>query len=363
MIKILKVLATLLLGLLVLLLGGFLYFWISNQLFIEGVDEENTAYLSQNKEEINPALVSPEADIELFNNDFYHNQVFLLGENHGFADVQLIDQYMLKHLNKKIGLRYYLAEMDSIRATKLNEFLEKDTKDSLLLKQVIRDIGIRIPQQSSKELYQKWLEIYDYNQSLADSLKITVIGIDKNFEDTSPEISRDSAMLLNFQKEVELKGLENEKFYGFFGYTHVLASSFGEKDIYPFAAKVKRSNLPYAQKLQSLVCFTLDSEVILPENDQVPTPPDGKTALLNHDGPILLAKGIKDLKEVTRENSITLFHLDKPNSPYRNNQKLASIKVNLFGDHLVPSDEKQSTTDFFQYVFLIRNSNALSKLD
>ena len=361
--KVLKIFGTLLLGLLILLVVGFLYFWISNQLFLDGMDDDNVAYLSKNQLEVKPVLTKSGPDVKIFRDEFYQNQLFLLGESHGFADVQLIDLYMLKHLNRKIGVKYYLAEMDSIRAKSLNEFLRKNTKDTVLLKQVVKDIGIRIPQQSGKELYQKWMEIYDYNQELPDSLKITVIGIDQDFGDTSREISRDSAMLVNFIREVESGGLENEKFYGFFGYTHVLTSPYGEKNIYPFAAKVKRSDLPYAKDIQSLVCFSLESEVRIPKNEQAPSPPDEKSALFNHDGPIMLTKGIRDLKEASKENTITLFDLDKLNSPYRKSQKLSNIKVNFFGSDLKPNNENQKTTDFFQYVFLIRNSEAISKLD
>jgi hypothetical protein len=252
--------------------------------------------------------------------------------------------------------------MDSSRATKLNDFLSKDNKDIALLKQVVSDIGIRLPQQSSEELYQKWSDIYDYNRNLQDSLKFIVVGLDTNFEDDSTSLSRDSVMLLNFSKLVESKNLQHEKFYGFFGYTHVLQSGYGEKNIYPFAGKIKRSNLPFSKKIQSIVCLTLDSEMNMPKNNQYPSPPDEKTSLFNLDGPFVLAKGIKDLKEVTTENTITLFNLNKKDSPYRNNQRLASMKVNLFGDDLIPNNINQKTTDFFQYVILIRNSKALTKL-
>jgi hypothetical protein len=359
--KIIKVIGGIIAVLLLLPLIAFLFLWTKNQIFLEGVEHENLVYLTQNKYTIDRAMAAfPE--VEPFDTEFYNNHVFLLGENHGYADAQLLDKYLLMHLNKKVGLRYYLAEMDSSRAAKLNDFLSKDIKDASLLKQVIRDIAIRIPQQSSEELYQKWSDIYDYNRNLQDSLKFIVVGLDTNFDDDSTSISRDSVMLLNFSKFVESKNLQHEKFYGFFGYTHVLQSGYGEKNVYPFAGKIKRSNLPFSKEVQSIVCLTLDSEMNMPKNNQYPSPPDEKTSLFNLDGPFVLSKGIKDLKEVTTENTITLFNLNKIDSPYRNNQKLASMKVNLFGDDLIPNNVNQKTTDFFQYVVLIRNSKALTKL-
>lgn len=361
--KTINIIAKSLFLLIMLPLGLLLLFWIRNQFYLEGTEEENIAYLSLNKQDLRPQLLGTAPDTALFDSAFYNNCVFLLGESHGFADAQLIDQYMLLHLNRKTGVRYYLAEMDSIRAKSLNEFLGKETKDTLLLKQVVSDIRLRIPQQSSNELYKKWLAIYDYNKALPKAAKIIVIGIDKDFKDVSREVSRDSMMLLNFKRAVEAQGLENEKFYGFFGYTHVLQSGYGERNIHPFAAKIKRSNLPFATKTQSIVCLTLESEMAIPRNEQFPTPADEKTSLGNADGPFMLVKGIKDLKEVTGKNTITLFDLNNTNSPYRHNQKLAGIKVNLPGGDIRPNNDRQKTTDFFQHAILIRNSKALTRLD
>ncbi|MCC9165229.1 hypothetical protein [Pontibacter harenae] len=361
--KTLKVFAKVVLVLVLLPLVVYFYFWIKNINFIGKTDDEAIEYLTHNKQDITLRFKRDELDTRLFDDTFYNSQVFFLGESHGYADVQLVDKYMLMHLNRELGVRHYIAEMDSIRAYRLNLFLEQDTKDSLLLKQVVRDIRMRIPQQSSKELYQKWLDIYDYNKTLPDSLKITVIGVDKDFEDTSRAIERDSMMLVNFKRAVERQGLENEKFYGFFGYTHVLQSSYGEENIYPFAAKIKRSDLPFANKVQSIVCLTLDSEMSLPKNHQFPSPPDEKTSLINSDGPVTIVKGIKDLRAVTHQNTITLFSLNSANSPYKRNQNLAGIKVNLVGNDILPSNTEQKTTGFFQYAILVRNSKALTSLE
>ncbi|GAB3826019.1 hypothetical protein [Pontibacter rugosus] len=360
----LKISVKILLVLVLLPFVALLFFWTKNIYYIGGTDEANLQYLAHNKYNLGSDLAeAAPGNIAPFDSAFYTNQVFLLGENHGFADVQQIDKYMLLHLNKKVGLRYYVAEMDSIRANSLNTFLQKEAKDTLLLKQVVKDIKFRIPQQSSKELYEKWLAIYDYNKTLPDALKIAVLGIDKNFNDTSRAISRDSMMLVNFKQIIQKQGLEKEKFYGLFGYTHVLQSSFGERNIYPFAAKLKRSGLPLGNKVQSIVCLTLDSEMALPKNEQMPSPPDGKTSLVNADGPFTLVQGMEDLREVTSQHSISLFDLDNLNSPYKNSQKLAGIKVNLLGEDILPNNANQKTTSFFQHVILVRNSKALTSLD
>lgn len=335
----------------------FLFFWIRNQVYVGGVDDEMVVYLVKNKIDVSGAT---EQDYS-FDPDFYRQQVFLLGENHGAADIQEVDQSLLIHLNQKADVKYYLAEMDSARAKQLNQFLTTSPKDTSLLKQVVQDVALRIPQQSSRELLEKWSAIYDYNQKVAKSLRITVLGIDKNFEDTSA-VSRDSAMFLNFQNIVKSKHLENERFYGLLGFAHVLQSPTSQART-SFAAKLKQSDLPFAKAIKSIVCYNLDSEVRLPPTGSFPAPPDEKSGLLNADGPILIVNGIKDLKEVTKERTVTLFNLEAANSPYNDSQRLMRVNVNFLGEDILPGDESQSTIDFFQYVILSRNSKALTKIE
>lgn len=245
--------------------------------------------------------------------------------------------------------------MDSITAKKLNYFLTDRFKNKETLKQVVSAIKNRIPQQSSQELFDKWNVIYDYNQKLTDSLKIKVIGIDKNFDDYS-KVARDSAMILNFENSIKKLKLENEKFYGLFGYFHVL-QNVNENGKETFASGLKKSGI----KTTSFVSYTLDSEMYLPKNPQFHTPENEKVDWLNADGPLQLVKGINDLKELSNRNSITLFKLNLKNSPFLKSQNLISVKSRVFGENIIP-EKGTFTTDYFQYVFLLRNSKALTKL-
>ncbi|MBZ9632641.1 hypothetical protein LB465_17825 [Salegentibacter sp. LM13S] len=234
-------------------------------------------------------------------------------------------------------------------------------KDNSILRKVVLDIGQRIPQQSSHQLFEKWEKIYDYNKALPDSSKITVLGIDKNFDDNSRKLSRDSIMTLNFKRIISKGHLENEKFYGLFGYAHVLQEGYGENNFRPFAERIK--SFTKKNSIKSFVCYNLDSEVYLPENDQFPAPEDHKLSILNDDGPIMLVKGINDLRELTDTNSVTIFDLDNTDSPYKKNQYLGGIKVNFFGSDVITKSPDVFTTDVLQYVFLIRNSKALEPIE
>ena len=171
-------------------------------------------------------------------------------------------------------------------------------------------------------------------------------------------------MLLNFNSLVQKRHLENQKFYGLFGYFHGLQTGATERNTYPLAAKLKRNNtFPQFQKVQTIACLTLESEMYVPDNDQVPSPPDHKTDLFNVDGPIALSNGIKDVKNIVPTNAITLLNLNAPNSPYKNSQRLMGIKINLLGDEVLPNNAQQVTTDFYQYVLIMRGSKALSPLN
>jgi hypothetical protein len=329
----------------------FLYFFISNKIFLGAKNKTNIEYLSQNK-----SLINDSVSEDLFDDDFYNSKVFLLGEIHGYADNQKLDKQLFLFLNKKLGVKYYIAEMDSTTAQKLNYYLTKSKKDEALLRDVVLSVKKRIPQQSSKELFDKWSEIYDYNQTLADSSKIAVLGIDIDFDNNNSKISRDSAMMVNFKNAIEKMNLKNETFYGLFGYYHTLQKS-PITDKTTFAEQLKQSGF----KTTSLVSYTLDSEMYLPENPQFPTPPEEKINWINADGPLMLVKGINDLKALSKSNSITLFKLNSANSPYLNSQNLIKVKSKIFGESIYPL-KNSHTTDYFQYVFLLRNSKALTKL-
>ncbi|WP_281633973.1 hypothetical protein [Flavobacterium luteolum] len=348
--KILKFIKITFISLLSIILLFMAYLFISNKLFLESKNDDNISYLSKNNAQIGTSI-----EEKLFDDEFYKSQVFLLGEIHGYADNQKIDQEMLFFLNKKEGIKYYIAEMDSLTAKKLNVFLSEKQKNKAILKEVVESIKRRIPQQASQELFYKWNAVYDYNQNLADSLKITVIGIDKNFDDESKG-SRDEAMVSNFKNAIQKKHLENEKFYGLFGYFHTLQKKT-ESGRATFAAGLKDSGV----KVTSFVSYTIDSEMYLPKIPQFPTPENEKVDWINADGPLMLVKGINDLKELSKPESITLFKLNSKNSPYLKSQNLITVKSRAFGENIVPLKDAV-TADYFQYVFLLRNSKALTKL-
>jgi len=303
--KFLKILAFILLLIILIPIGYLSYKYIAGKIYLGSENEEHIAYLNEHKYVLSESLTE---QVPIFDEDFYNSKVFILGENHGFAAVQQVDEAIFKHLNKKTGLRYYIAEMDSIRADRLTQFLSTEEKDTALLAGVVKDIKIRIPQQSSKELYQKWMRLHSYNQSLPDSLRMVVLGIDISFDSERSAFRRDSAMMLNFMQLVEERHLWDEKFYGLFGFAHAMQAGIGEQHDYYLAAKLKRSATPFS-KVQSVICYNIDSKMYMPKNNQYATPENEKIPIANHDGPIVMVKGIKDLVAASNQGENTIFKI------------------------------------------------------
>lgn len=355
-----RILIFILLILFIVPLSLVAYGYIRGLIYMGGKNPEYITYLKKNSELIPPTGA---LNLTLFDSTCLTASVFLLGEIHGYADVQSLDDRLFIFLNHKAGVRHYIAEMDSIRAKQLNTFLAGDTSDTLLLKQVIKAVALRIPQQSSRELYQKWLRLYTYNKALSTDKKIVVHGIDTDFSDTLTTISRDSAMFLNLQSILAKQPLKGEKFYGLFGYYHVLQAGIGQKDRYPFAAKLKRSNCLGPNAIRSLICLPLESNMYMPATiPGYPKVPHEQLAWFNADGPLALVYGIEDLKSSSRLNTQTLFRLDGAQSPYKTDQRLLGVRSTLIGDNILPATTTRPTTDYYQYVVLLRGSKALTKL-
>ncbi|MFV0331932.1 MAG: hypothetical protein ACK5KL_19245 [Dysgonomonas sp.] len=356
--KVLKFILILLLVLVVFLAIFAIIIKIKNESFIGSTDKNFVAYLENNKAIFNHKTLTDGDRQSIFNDNVYDNNIILLGETHGYADVQTIDKALILHFNKIKGTRYYIAEMDSLVAGSLNTFLSGNEKDLSLLQDVVKRVKKRIPQQGGKELFQKWSDIYDYNKSLPDSAKIIVIGVDKNLGDTT-KISRDSAMIVNFTNSVKELKLENESFYGLLGMFHTLQEGINKNNARSFAARLKSRGFD----IKSIACLNIESEVYFPKMEEFPSPEDEKLTLLNMDGPLVLVHGINDLKEASERNTITLFNLEKDGSPYRNSTRLMQIKTNFLNQDMSPYDETLSATDFMQYIIFLRGAKPITPLE
>jgi len=113
----------------------------------------------------------------LLSKDLLNSRFIFMGEIHGFAGAQAADLALLKMLNLKVSLRYYLVETDDAKAWMLNNYLADGNE--VWLKQVFRSWQQDTAQWANKEYYEKFTELRHWQQKLPEHKKIRVIGIDQ----------------------------------------------------------------------------------------------------------------------------------------------------------------------------------------
>lgn len=130
-------------------------------------------YLLQNKNEIQ---LSDAEKFSFLTPDFYNNQMYLFGENHGSSQPHNVDFQLFKHLHQKENVRHYIAEVDQIKAWMLNNFL-KDGNENWLTK-VFKSWKAEGAQWANQSNWNKYKKLYQFYQSLPKKEKFEIIGID-----------------------------------------------------------------------------------------------------------------------------------------------------------------------------------------
>lgn len=151
-----------------------LFFTLITFIYFQNLYSQNLAetYLISNSQKVD--LNQP--SFQLFNEEFYKNDLFFFGFVHGSAAPQKLDYELLIHLYEK-GVRYYAPEIGYSYAYFLNHYLE--TGDESYLNYVLEDaIRSRVPQDASLEFKEKWKNIYAFNKTKKRVDKITIIGTD-----------------------------------------------------------------------------------------------------------------------------------------------------------------------------------------
>ena len=188
-------------------------------------------------------------------------------------------------------------------------------------------------------------------------------------------IYRDSGMFKTFSDIITLKHLTNAKFYGFLGFYHTLQVRYEGR--FPFAASIKKNGLVRDQV--SLQMMAIDSKVLLPYTQEVkkmmpasfvaqlrkqsPEFPFTERYVpyeLSNYKPMMKVNGIEWLKALTNPNSVTLFKINSPGSPFRTNKSLGEVSG---FQTLKMTDPQSVTTDAFQYIIFFRNSPAAFPLE
>jgi len=181
--------------------------------------------------------------------------------------------------------------------------------------------------------------------------------------------SREAVMHTNFKELFVMRHWENQKLYSFMGFGHILQSKTNnDKSVFLAYRLENDPSLPLKGKIVSIGMIYLDSKMSMPSAGLPAQFQDkGKrfTAFnqYNHDGPLIKLDGIADFKEVTKENSTTLFDLHASGSPYFTQSFVIKYAEIMPAEQRLYFDEKgKYITDYLQYVVLIRNSEETNML-
>jgi hypothetical protein len=132
-----------------------------------------TQYLLQNKHTIK---LDDTEKFSFLTPDFYNNQIYLFGENHGSSQPHDVDFQLFKQLYQKENVRHYIAEVDQIKAWMLNNFL-KDGDENWLTK-VFKSWKAEGAQWANQSNWNKYKKLHDFYTSLPENEKFEIIGID-----------------------------------------------------------------------------------------------------------------------------------------------------------------------------------------
>ncbi len=130
-------------------------------------------YLLQNK---NIIQLDDTEKFSFLTPDFYDNQIYLFGENHGSSQPHDVDFQLFKHLYQKENVRHYIAEVDRIKAWMLNNFL-KDGNENWLTK-VFKSWKTEGAQWANQSNWNKYKKLHNFYTSLPENDKFEIIGID-----------------------------------------------------------------------------------------------------------------------------------------------------------------------------------------
>lgn len=117
---------------------------------------------------------------DLLNSDFEFPQknckIIGFGAYHGSQETENAENILLQKLIQNKKIKYYLPETDFGIAYYINQYLKSG--DTILLKDLVKHYGYRVPQEKSIETYNKWKKIKEINDNQLAKDKIEVLGVD-----------------------------------------------------------------------------------------------------------------------------------------------------------------------------------------
>jgi hypothetical protein len=131
------------------------------------------SYLRGQMEVLN---IEKQLPVQQFDKSVFDNSLFLFGENHGAANPQAVDMLLFKQFYKQAGVRYYIAEIDMVKAWMLNNYL-KDGNEQWLQK-IFKSWVADTLQWANRSNYLKFQQLRQFYKSLPPKDKFIVLGVD-----------------------------------------------------------------------------------------------------------------------------------------------------------------------------------------
>lgn len=332
---------------------------------------------------------------------FYRSKLILLGESHGFAAPQVVDLELLTHLNQRIGLTDYVAEVDPVQADLLNRYLV--TGDDALLTRVFDFWTKGGAQWGNRAFEAKVRGIRALNQRLPEKRRIRLLGIDAiqdwalvaewaangdaeavkrlaaapkddrartlraaiadrtgtvagqlraTLDDAVAGKGRETIIFDSYARAVGGDLLGNRPAYGLWGMYHIMQAGINKTR--PFAARVVASDLPAAKATTSVALLALDSAV------QIPAPmPTGLRRLrmtnFNMDGPYVMVKGAATLRAASRPSTVRIFDLGAKGTPFTGSA-FSEVATSI-GQSFAPDATGADAPRMAQYLGVFTNSD------
>ena len=126
----------------------------------------------------NEYLKNNRFDLLNSNFEFPQNEFKMIGFGayHGSQETEKVENILLEKLITNNKIKYYLPETDFGIAYYFNQYLISG--DTILLKDLVKHYGLRVPQEKTIETYNKWKKIKKINDKQLEKDKIKVVGID-----------------------------------------------------------------------------------------------------------------------------------------------------------------------------------------
>jgi len=328
-----------------------------------------------------------------FDEDFYNHKFFMLGEVHGYQRVQDLDLALLTHLNEKLGVRIYLAEINPAVAIAFNHYL-KTGEDGLMLEIFQAWHDGQTSQWGNREFLAKIQKIRELNSSLPEARRVSFVGLDGPVDESfaekitstinNPETDIDQLNLELLRLALERQddagrythmlaniaevqaALPEDRFYGLWGFFHIQKVSVN--GVEPLAMRLNAAGQPWADQVATIAtlctgrCLNMMPSGAFPG---LPTPDAGQLYTnipLSYDKPYMFrARGVNDVKKVAGDAPLMLFDLDEDGSPYSLGNRL--VGSSGYMSMLQKFDIEGGAAQASDALILIQGSDALSPLE